>query len=433
MVPSGWNQGRVKNVLDSLESGVSVNGDDRPKAGGEIGVLKISAVTYGIFNPAKYKTVIPEDVVRAKVNPKKGQVLISRSNTDLLVGASCYVGNDCSDLFLPDKLWQTVPKSESYVDMLWLSYLLASRPIRYRLSKLATGTSGSMKNITKGELLTLPINIPPPTEQTKIAQILSTWDKAIATVEKLIENSKQQKKALMQQLLTGKKRFKEFGEPAKDGELPEGWNDGSLSSIADTTMGFAFKSSDFESEGIQLIRMGNLYQNRLQLDRTPVYLPKYFENEYERYVLSEGDLVLSMTGTMGKRDYGFAVQIPKGIKKTLLNQRVLKIKPKPETNTEYLLNILKNEILLSRLYSLPGGTKQANLSVKQIQSLPIYIIATDEQEKIAKVLANADLENSFLRDKLRILQNEKKSLMQQLLTGKRRVKVDTSKTAEATA
>ncbi len=91
--------------------------------------------------------------------------------------------------------------------MKWLSYVLASEHSRYTLSNLATGTSGSMKNITKGELLGLKVSIPPLPEQRKIAKILSTWDKAISSTEKLIETSKQQKKALMQQLLTGKKRL----------------------------------------------------------------------------------------------------------------------------------------------------------------------------------------------------------------------------------
>ncbi|MDF5198219.1 restriction endonuclease subunit S, partial [Vibrio parahaemolyticus] len=91
--------------------------------------------------------------------------------------------------------------------------------------------------------------------------------------------------------------------------VPNGWKHSTIADISNTTMGFAFKSSDFVKDGVPLIRMGNLYQNQLQLDRNPVFLPHHYISEYEKFVLRSGDLVMSMTGTMGKRDYGFTVQI----------------------------------------------------------------------------------------------------------------------------
>ncbi|MDF5203431.1 hypothetical protein P3666_25680, partial [Vibrio parahaemolyticus] len=107
--------------------------------------------------------------------------------------------------------------------------------------------------------------------------------------------------------------------------------------------------------------MGNLYQNQLQLDRNPVFLPHHYISEYEKFVLRSGDLVMSMTGTMGKRDYGFTVQIPNHSPECLLNQRVMKFDANRNSCKEFLLNLLKSEYVLDRLYSFPGGTKQANL------------------------------------------------------------------------
>ncbi|WP_250162870.1 restriction endonuclease subunit S [Psychrobacter sp. WY6] len=220
MVPNGWTDGRVEDLLNGLESGVSVNAEDRQLLDGEKGVLRVSAVTYGTFNPHAVKVIEREDELdRAKINPRKSQIIISRSNTESLVGASAYINSDYPELFLPDKLWQTIPKPDA--NMKWLSYVLASEPVRYTLSNLATGTSGSMKNITKGEFLNLKIGIPPLPEQQKIAKILSTWDKAISTTERLIDNSTQQKKALMQQLLTGKKRLLDESGKRFDGEWEE--------------------------------------------------------------------------------------------------------------------------------------------------------------------------------------------------------------------
>ncbi|MGD8590335.1 MAG: restriction endonuclease subunit S [Chromatiales bacterium] len=219
MVPEGWSDGCVSDVVKQLEAGVSVNGEDRVKCEGEKAVLKVSAVSYGNFDCNAHKVIRGSELDRARVNPKSGQIIISRSNTEMLVGASAYIESDYPDLYLPDKLWQTVPKKQA--NMKWLSYVLASTRSRYVLSRLATGTSGSMKNITKSELMSLKILIPEKGEQTKIAQILSTWDKAIETTEKLIENSKAQKKSLMQQLLTGKKRLPGFDNGWKEYQLKD--------------------------------------------------------------------------------------------------------------------------------------------------------------------------------------------------------------------
>ena len=203
--------------------------------------------------------------------------------------------------------------------------------------------------------------------------------------------------------------------------VPKGWKLSTLSELANTVMGFAFKSKDFVSNGLPLIRMGNLYQNQLQLKRSPVYLPERFLTEYERFVIKEGDLIMSMTGTMGKRDYGFTVQIPEGTPDLLLNQRVMKFIPKENTAIGYLLNLLRSEFILSRLYSFPGGTKQANLSAKQVMELPALIPPLPEQNKIAHILSTWDKAIGTVEKLIENSKAQKKALMQQLLTGKRRL------------
>ncbi|WP_199770466.1 restriction endonuclease subunit S [Aeromonas sp. ASNIH1] len=203
--------------------------------------------------------------------------------------------------------------------------------------------------------------------------------------------------------------------------VPKGWTVGTLSELADTVMGFAFKSSDFTPTGIPLLRMGNLYQNNLDFERNPEYLPESFKDEYARFLVRPGDLVMSMTGTMGKRDYGFTVEIPSHAPDSLLNQRVMKFVPKKKTSAGYLLNLLRSEVILSRLYSFPGGTKQANLSAKQVQELVAPIPPLPEQRKIANILSTWDKAISTTEQLLANSQQQKKALMQQLLTGKKRL------------
>lgn len=203
--------------------------------------------------------------------------------------------------------------------------------------------------------------------------------------------------------------------------VPKGWTLGTLKDLADTIMGYAFRSEDFVPTGIPLLRMGNLYQNTLDLNRNPVYLPDSFKFDYERFLVSPGDLVMSMTGTMGKRDYGFTVEIPSNTQYSLLNQRVLKIVPKNNASSGYILNLLRSELILSVLYSFPGGTKQANLSAKQLQEIPVLIPPELEQKKIAQILSTWDKAISATEKLLANSQRQKKALMQQLLTGKKRL------------
>lgn len=203
--------------------------------------------------------------------------------------------------------------------------------------------------------------------------------------------------------------------------VPEGWKHGFVKDLANTVMGYAFKSTDFVPDGIPLLRMGNLYQNMLDLERNPVFLPKRYLSDFSRFIVRPGDLVMSMTGTMGKRDYGFTVQIPDNVPELLLNQRVMKFEPKKDACLEYLLNLFRSEMFLNYLYSFPGGTKQANLSAKQVQELPVLIPPKAEQKKIAKILSTWDKAITTTEQLLTNSQQQKKALMQQLLTGEKRL------------
>ncbi|MEZ8735651.1 restriction endonuclease subunit S [Vibrio sp. 10N.239.312.D08] len=403
MVPNGWNDGRVEDLVSGLESGVSVNGEDRPLAKGEKGVLKVSAVSYGVFDEYAVKAVTSgEELKRAKTHPKKGQIIISRSNTEELVGASAYIKSDFDSLFLPDKLWQTIPKPNS--DMKWLSYVLASEHSRYTLSNLATGTSGSMKNITKGELLGLKVSIPPIPEQRKIAKILSTWDKAITTTEKLIATSKQQKKALMQQLLTGKKRLV---NPEKGKAFEGEWEEVKLNQLTQITMGSSPKSEAYNEIGDGL----PLLQGNADI-KARKSAPRIHTSQITKEC-SVGDILLSVRAPVGS--------VAKSLHKACIGRGISSIKSKNNVSQEFIYQwLLAFEPKWERFSQ--GSTFEA-VNSNDIKTLHITVPIFAEQQKIASVLTTADKEIEVLEAKLAHFKQEKKALMQQLLTGKRRVKV----------
>lgn len=267
--------------------------------------------------------------------------------------------------------------------------------------------------VKTSDLFALPFPYPSPKEQQKIASCLSSLDELITTENDKLKVLKEHKTGLMQQLFPAegekvpKLRFPEFRDSGE-------WEELRLGNLLDFVMGNAFKSSDFVEDGLQLVRMGNLYQGDLQLNRTPVYLPKSFKNEFSRFLIKSEDLLMSMTGTMGKRDYGFVIQVPKNSPDLLLNQRVVKIIPKKNSIIEFVLQLLKSEVFLLELYSIPGGTKQANLSIKDLKEIKVSIPKHQEQQKIASCFLSLDEQISMQWEKIETLKEHKKGLMQRL-------------------
>lgn len=202
-----WREGVLSDVVKSLEAGVSVNSTDDPAEPDLPCVLKTSALSSGSFLPNEAKVITPADRERARTNPKRDTILISRMNTPALVGEIAYVENDFAWLFLPDRLWMTEFTSENCVNARWLAYLLSSRRYRRLLQDSATGTSGSMKNISKPALLSVSIRFPAIEEQAAIAAVLSDMDSELAALEARRDKARQLKQGMMQELLTGRIRL----------------------------------------------------------------------------------------------------------------------------------------------------------------------------------------------------------------------------------
>jgi type I restriction enzyme S subunit len=195
--------------------------------------------------------------------------------------------------------------------------------------------------------------------------------------------------------------------------------------------GYAFNTSDFVSEGVPLIRMGNLYQNKLGLTRAPKYLPLGFIEKHNKFVIKENDIVFSMTGTSGKEDYGFAVKIPESSPLCLLNQRVAKIVAGDGLKVNFLLHLLHSRTFLDEIYAVGTGTKQANLSATHIINVELAFPPLNEQVKIASALDSVSNHILVIKEKLAKLKNTNKALMQDLLTGKIRVNTESINTEVA--
>jgi type I restriction enzyme S subunit len=196
----GWEASPLSKFILSLDAGVSVNsGDSRAANGAEFGVLKTSAITKGQFDPEENKVVLAEsEISRLREPVTGGSIIMCRKNTPALVGANAYVESTHENLFLPDLLWAAKPREG--VSMRCLAFILGSEKGRAGLSKLAKGSSASMSNITKPEVLAFSVMAPSLPEQQRIATFLSNLDTLVTAEAKKLVALKTHKKGLMQQL-----------------------------------------------------------------------------------------------------------------------------------------------------------------------------------------------------------------------------------------
>lgn len=272
-------------------------------------------------------------------------------------------------------------------DVTFLHALLKSEKVQIRIQNLASG--GVQKNLSGTNLKKLELLVPPLPEQEKIAQILSTWDKAITTTEQLLANSQQQKKALMQQLLTGKKRLLDENGVRFSGE----WRHGHLSDFGKITKGKALSSKDLIDGDYPVIAGGK---------SSP-----YNHRDYTH----ENVITVSASGAYA----GYVAYHPY----KLWASDCSVVMGKSNSNIGFIYQLMSH--MQSKIYSLQSGGAQPHVYPKDLEVLRVNIPPVDEQQKIAAVLSTADQEITALQQKLDALKQEKKALMQQLLTGKRRV------------
>ncbi|AFU67267.1 type I restriction-modification system, specificity subunit S HsdS [Psychroflexus torquis ATCC 700755] len=295
-------------------------------------------------------------------------------------------------------------------DPQFLGYLFNNDVVRSQLYKIGQGHS--VVHIYSSGLKKVSVPIPPLPEQQKIASILNTWDKAIAAQEKLIAQKQALKNGLMQQLLTGKKRFAGFVEE---------WEEKSLNDIVKYLGGEAFKSTNQVENGVRWLKIANVGIGVVKWGDSTTFLPTSFIDENPKYVLKAGDAVMALTRPILNDKLKIAVfNKEDGI--ALLNQRVAKLISKNKNDLKFIYYIHQTPYFIYTMNAMMAGTDPPNISIKDLAKKKVFIPGYEEQKKIVSVIESFDNEIDNLINKGKHLKKQKQGLMQQLLTGEKRVK-----------
>jgi restriction endonuclease S subunit len=202
-IPKEWEVDELKNRLISIDAGWSPECIERPPTTGEWGILKVSAVTKGLYLAEESKTLPTQLKPKPLIEVKPNDVLVARSNgVSELVGVTVFVDKTQERLMLSDKIMR-LKVDERFLTSKYLAEIMKTSEIRKQIEQVISGSSGQ-KNISQEEIKSLTIKFPPVAEQRNISLILNSLKNQIQQEFNVNRIMKNLKTALMQDLLTGK-------------------------------------------------------------------------------------------------------------------------------------------------------------------------------------------------------------------------------------
>ena len=294
------------------------------------------------------------------------------------------------------------------------TYVMNHQQVVRELRRIATGIS--VYSVSKTNLAKVKIPLPPLPEQKAIAHILGLMDEAINNNNQIIAQKELRKKWLMQNLLTGKKRLKGFNRE---------WKEYHLGSLGDTYTGLTGKSKEDFGEGKPYIPYLNIFFNT-KIDTTNFDYVKITEQDKQNKA-QYGDIFFTVSSETPD-EVGMASVLLEHIDELYLNSfcfgfRLHDFKTLVPQFSSYFL---RADAFREEIYKLSQGATRFNLSKTNLMKLIVILPPIEEQIAIAQVLQAADKEIQLLKTKTEKLKEQKKWLMQVLLTGKKRLNYDSS-------
>ena len=395
-IPEGWSVKKLGDIAKLERGKFSIRPRNDPSCyGGSFPFVQTGDITRAsIYLKEFSQTLNDKGLSVSKLFP---------ANV-ILITIAANIGETAITTFpvcCPDSL---VAIRENKSNLIWLNYILETH--KNELNTLAT--QNAQKNINLETLKPLKILTPPLPEQEKIAGILSCWDDGIEKLSALIEKKKIQKKALMQQLLTGKHRLKGFSSP---------WHEVKLKDVL-----YEHKETSKGDETICSVSVHKGIISQIE------HLGRSFaaSNTSNYNLVHYGDVVYTKSPT-GEFPYGIFKQSQQ--RTSVIVSPLYGVFTPKTYYLGYILDVFFSYAINLNNYLKPiiqkGAKNTINITNETFLSKAIFLPEeTTEIQKLAEIFIKADEEIELLNKKLEAFKQEKKALMQQLLTGKIRVKVN---------
>lgn len=406
MIPHDWGFYHLEE-LGEFKNGINKSKDDFGFGVPFINLMDVFGKvsinanhTFGLVNATKGEI--------NNYNLKKGDVLFIRSSVKPSgVGLTAVIEEDLNNIVYSGFIIR-FREFKQLISLEFKKYIFHEKGFRQRLMNKSSISANT--NINQEALNSLEVALPPLPEQLKISQILSTWDESIGTLENLINRKERYKRALMQKLLVGKKRFKEF----KAGE----WREILIKDLGrvvsggtpDTTKGEYFNGEILWCTPTEITKLkGKKYISNTERRITELGLKSSSAN-----ILPSNSLIVCTRATVGDCAINSVeMSTNQGFKSIIPNEKI-------DIEFLYYLFLTMKSILLR----LANGSTFLEISKTDFENIALNIpLSSKEQQKISLVLSLSDEEIQTLKKQLEHCKQQKKGLMQVLLTGKKRVKI----------
>lgn len=387
MVPEGWSISKLAERPIRVIDGD--RGKNYPSAGdfadtGHCLFLSAKNVTKNGFL-FEEKQFVSEEKHRAlrKGTLTRGDIVLTTRGT---VGNIAYFDDDVPfDVMRINSGMVLVRNEDEQVSVDFLSLLFRSFVVQNQVKRMTFGSA--QPQLTVGIINRFKLPLPPLPEQRKIADILSTWDAAIEKTEALLATARTQKRALMQQLLTGKRRFSEFeGQP---------WQEVRLGEVCDPKQWTTIAGKNMTETGF------------------PVYGANGHIGFFSEYNHEDETIAVGCRGVCG------SVHLTPPKSYITGNSMALdQVDP-----SKAVVRFLFQYLTYFGFRDIVSGSAQPQITGRAIKAYRLSLPPVEEQKRVADLLQAADDEVKWIKTEITKLRTEKKALMQQLLTGKRRVVV----------
>lgn len=323
------------------------------------------------------------------------------------------------------------------INLMYFHYLLRNKSYLPEYTRLSTGMRVGQWDLSFDDFRNIPFVIPSISEQQKIADFLDEKCSHIDSVQEKTRASIDEYKQLKQSVIT-KAVTKGIrpNRPMKDsgiewiGIIPEDWKITKLNRLFNFIGGYAFDSKDFcDRTTNQILRIGNIRNDLIIKEDKQVFVSNTIAEKAKAFKVQEGDILFSMTGTKGKRDYFYTVMYSDDLNDNrtyYINQRVGCFRKKEAIAQKYYCYLLKDKHILDSIFLYETGTaNQGNLGIETIKHTRLQYPSLEEQIEIVSYLDTKCTEIDKLISKkeqlIEELETYKKSLIYEYVTGKKEV------------
>ena len=448
-IPNSWEWCRVGDLFTNM-SGLAYKKDSlNVKSKDMVRVLRGGNIGDEVFYFKEDDVMISSEFVKSELYLKKNYMITPAVSSLEHIGKIALIDNDYSDVVVGGFVLMLIPYFSNDELSQYLLYAFDAKNHRDNCRNITHKSGQAFYNLSRERLMNLPIPLPPTAEIKRINEQLKRtlpYVSEYATIDDKINTLNSSfpeilKKSILQQAVMGKlvpqddndepasvlldrirvekqalikagrlkkdkhesiiyRRDNSHYEKVDDNEtcineevpfdIPHSWEWCRLVDIVSFIGGYAYKSTDFiEKSDYQVLRLGNIKNDLLKLEQKPVYISEQLAQSTQNFTCKDYDILLTMTGTRGKRDYFYTVMV-RGETNLYINQRVGCLRPYYPEMAEWLILALKSECILSQVFEYETGTaNQGNLGAENILKTLIPIPPRDEQKRISKVISRS--------------------------------------------